>query len=222
MSAELIILNMVLQKPGAYLREIQEKLGHVYAVDMHESTLCKFLKKSGFTRQKMKMVAARLDRNLREMFTVDVRLYDPSMLVFVDETGTDMRDNLRKYGYSARGKPIVSHKLPLHGQRVSAIVAMTSTGILDYKLSQDTVDSDEFKDFIEGLQLMLMNFNGRNPNSIVILDNCAIHHANDIAQLLREVGVMVYFLPPYSPDYNPIEEAFSKVKMVLKCMEYIA
>ena len=35
---------------------------------------------------------------------------------------------------------------------------------------------------------MLMNFNGRNPNSIVILDNCAIHHANDIAGLLREVG----------------------------------
>ena len=58
MSAELIILNMVLQKPGAYLREIQEKLGRMYGVDVHESTLCKFLKKSGFTRQKMEIVAA--------------------------------------------------------------------------------------------------------------------------------------------------------------------
>ena len=218
-SAELIILNMVLQNPGVYLREIQEELSRVYGVDVHESTLCMFLKKSGFTRQKMKIVAARQDQRLREIFTVDVRLYDPTMLVFVDETGTDMRDNLRKYGYSVRGKPIVSHKLAFRGQRVSAIVVMTSTGILDYKLTQDTVDSDEFKDFVEGLLLMLMNFNGRNPNSIVILDNCAIHHANDIAGLLREVGVMVHFLPPYSPDYNPIEEAFSKIKMVLKCME---
>ena len=218
-SAELIILNMVLQKPGAYLREIQEELGHVYGVDVHESTLCKFLKKSGFTRQKMKMVAARQDWNLREMFTVDVRLHDPSILVFVDETGTDMRDNMRKYEYGARGKPIVSHKRAFRGQRVSAIVAMTCTGILDYKLSQDTVDSDEFKGFIEGLLQMLMNFNARNPNSIIILDNCAIHHANDIAELLGEVGVMVHFLPPYSPDYNPIEEAFSKVKMVLKSLE---
>ena len=154
------------------------------------------------------------------MLTVDVRLYDPSMLVFADETGTDMRDNLRKYGYNARGKPIVLHKLALRGQCVSAIVAMTSAGILDYnKLSQDKVDSDEFKGFIEGLLPMLMNFNGRNPNSIVILDNCAIHHANDIAELLREAGVMVHFLPPYSPDYNPIDEAFSKVEMFLKCME---
>ena len=63
---------------------------------------------------------------------------------------------------------------------------------------------------------MLLNFNGKNPNSIVVLDNCAIYHANDIAELLREVGVMVHFLPS---DYNPIKEAFSKVKMVLKCME---
>ena len=210
---------MVLQKPGVYLREMREELSRVYGVDVHESTLCKFLKKSGFTRQKMKVVAARQDQHLREMFTVDVRLYDPSMLVFVDKTGTDMRDNLRKYGYSVRGKPVVLHKLAFCGHRVSVIVAMTSNGILDYKLTQDTVDSDELKDFVEGLLPMLMNFNGRNPNSIVILDNCGIHYANDTARLLREIGVMVHFLPPYSPDYNPIEEAFSKVKMVLKCME---
>lgn len=141
------------------------------------------------------------------------------MLVFVDETDTDLRDNLRKYGYSVRDKPLVSHKLAFHGQCVSGIVAMMSTGILDYKLTQDTVDSEESKDFVEGLLPMLMNFNGRNPNSIIILDNCSVHHANGIAGLLREVRVMVHFLPPYSPDYNPIEEAFSKIKMVLKCME---
>ncbi|XP_065908973.1 uncharacterized protein [Dysidea avara] len=216
---EAVILNMLMHKPGAYLREVQEELSRVYGVNVHQSTLCQFLKKSGFTRQKMKIVSARQDKHLRETFAVDVSLYDSSMLVFVDETGTDMRDSLRKYGYSVRGKPITSHKLTCRGQRVSAIVAMTTTGILDYKLTKDTVDSDEFKDFIEGLLPMLMNFNGTNPNSIVIMDNCAIHHCSDVTGLLREVGVMVHFLPPYSPDYNPIEEAFSKVKTVLKCME---
>ena len=109
------------------------------------------------------------------------------MLVFVDETGTDKRDSLRKYGYSVRGKPITSHKLTCRGQRVSAIVAMMTAGILDYKLTKETVDSDEFKDFIEGLLPMLMNFNGTNLNSIVIMDNCAIHHCSDVTGLLREV-----------------------------------
>lgn len=113
------------------------------------------------------------------------------MLVFVDETGTDMRDNLGKYGYSVRGKSAISHKLAFCGCWVSAIVAMTSNGILDYKLTQMLINLKG------GLLLMLMNFNGRNPNSIVILDNCAIHHANDAAGLQREVGVMVH---SYSPD----------------------
>ena len=60
-SPEFIILNMVLQKPSVYLREIQEELGHVYSVDVHESTLCTFSKNSGFMRMKMKIVAARQD-----------------------------------------------------------------------------------------------------------------------------------------------------------------
>ena len=52
----------------------------------------------------MKIVATRQDQCLRELFAIDVRLYDPCILVFVDKTGTDMRENLRKYGYSVRGK----------------------------------------------------------------------------------------------------------------------
>ena len=96
---------------------------------------------------------------------------------------------------------------------------MQWSGILDYKLTEDTVDAEEFEDFVEGLLPLLMNFNGSNPNSIVFLDNCAVHHANDIAGILREVGVIFHYLPPYSPDYNPIEEAFSKIKAIITCME---
>jgi len=107
----------------------------------------------------MRIVAARQDQLLREMLAVDVSLYDPSMLVFLDETGTDMRDSLRRYGYSVRGQPIHSHKLEWCGKRVSAIVAMTATGVLDYRLTKDTVDSDEFKDFVEDLLPMLSDIN---------------------------------------------------------------
>ena len=92
---EATILNILMQKPGVYLREMQEELSRVYGVDVHQSTLCQFLQKSGFSRQKMKIVATRQDKFLRETFAIDVSLYDSSMLVFVDETGTDTRDSLR-------------------------------------------------------------------------------------------------------------------------------
>ena len=57
-----------------------------------------------------------------------------------------------------------------------------------------------------------MLFNGVNPHSIVILDNASIHHVQGIVEMINEVGALVLFLPPYSPDFNPIEEVFSKLK----------
>ena len=66
-----------------------------------------------------------------------------------------------------------------------------------------------------------MPFNGTNPNGIMILGNCAIHHVKRIVELFQEYGDMVPFLPPYSPDYNPIEEAFSKIICALSNMENV-
>ena len=129
-----------------------------------------------------------------------------------------MRDDLRKYGYSARGKPGILHKLVFRDNWVPAIVAMMFSGNLDYKFTQDTVDSDEFKDFVDSLLQMPMNFNERNPNSIAIFDNCVNHHANDIAGLLREVGGYGSLSATILSNYNPIEEASSKIKMIRKCM----
>ena len=64
-----------------------------------------------------------------------------------------------------------------------------------------------------------MTFNGVHPHSVLVMDNCSIHCANSVVQMVYEVGALVHFLPPYSPDYNPIEEAFSKVKGQLKAMD---
>ncbi len=55
-------------------------------------------------------------------------------------------------------------------------------------------------------------------HTVVVLDNCFVHHVEGIVEMIHEVGSLVHFLPPYSPDYNPIE-AFSKVKGTLKTMD---
>ena len=141
------------------------------------------------------------------------------MLVFVDETGSDA---MRKYGYigGLRGKPPRSCELLVRGERVSVITAMNEEGILAMKIVRGTVNGDDFLDFIQrDLLPTLMPFNGTNPNSIVVLDNCSVHHVSGVASMITEVGALVHFLPPYSPDLNPIEECFSKVKSLLKSME---
>ena len=55
----------------------------------------------------------------------------------------------------------------------------------------------------------------------MVMDNASIHHADQIVDSLEDLGVLVYFLPPYSPDLNPIEELFSKVKSAMRANEYI-
>ena len=91
--AQQFVLNRILQKPGIYLHEIQEELQQVSM-----STLCKFLHASGFTRQRLQTVTSQLDKSLRLQFSFNVSVYSPEMFVFVDETGADRRNTLRKYG----------------------------------------------------------------------------------------------------------------------------
>ena len=51
------------------------------------------------------------------------------------------------------------------------------------------------------------------------MENCSIHHINGVVQTIHQIGTLVHFLPPYSPNYNPIEAAFSKVKTNLKTLD---
>ena len=140
--------------------------------------------------------------------------------VWTDETGTDRRDQLRKYGYSFRGEPAVCHRILTRGTRISAMAAMTCEGMLEYDLTTGTVNADKFIDFIRGHLIPNMQpFPAKH--SILILDNCAIHHSHDVKTLLNSFGIPVFFLPPYSPDYNPIEELFSYVKYYLKAHDDI-
>ena len=149
-------------------------------------------------------------------------MYESHMFVFLDETGADRRNMLRKYGYSIRGKPAQRHTWLVRGERVSGIAIISVRGLLDVSVVKGTVDGDtcKFYDFVQKYLLpQLMPFNGVNPHSIVILDNCSIHYVEEITSMIEEVGALVHFLPPYSPDFNPIEETVSKVKTEMKHME---
>ena len=124
------------------------------------------------------MIASQQDLEIRAIYASDVALYRKSNLIFVDETGCDRRDVIRKYGYGLRGKPAKCQKLLVRGERISAIAAMTSCCVLDIQIVRGGVTGDDFIDFINKMLLPhMMPFNGSNPNSVVILDNCSIHHA---------------------------------------------
>lgn len=221
---KLIILELVIDQPGIYLREIQREIEEQTGTEADESTICRFLHASGFSRQKLIVTAQERSDVLRAQYQMDMSVYKghPELMVFVDETGADRRDCMRRFGYCLKGKPSKVQKLLWRGARVSTIAAISYDGLLDCYTTLTSVDADKFSHFItSSLIPKLQPFNGVNRNSVVILDNASIHHSSGIVQSIEQTGALVQFLPPYSPDFNPIEETFSKVKAVMRANEQL-
>lgn len=217
---QLFILDIVLRKPGIYLHEIQKEIRKFLLLEVSLPTLCTFLHKSGFTHKKLHTVALQQNEMLREQFSSEVSVYTTDMFVYVDESGFDKRNKWRKYGYSIRGKLANNCVSFARGERISAIACMSSSGLLDVKTIHGTANGEVFYKFVQTHLLPhLMPYNGINRHSVVVLDNCSIHHVLNVVKSITEVGAHVLFLPPYSPDLNPIEELFSKVKTTLKSSE---
>lgn len=210
---ELTVLQSFLNCPGIYFREVQER----FDVTGTWVSLCRTAKRLGLTRQKMKKYAIRRSEIHRGQYMAEIEAFDPEMVVFIDETGCDRRNSIRQLGYGIRGITSITHRLLIYGQRISAIGVMPTRGVEDVYQVEGNVNGDIFINFVQRCLLnVIQPFDETNPRSVIILDNAAIHHLDAVVALISAAGALVRFLPPYSPDLNPIEELFSKVKGYLK------
>ena len=215
---QLTLLHLILENHGIYLYEIQSKFESLLGSSVSTATLCRTLRFMGCSRQVMRRVAVQRSDALRARFMADISTYDPRMFVWLDETGCDHRNTLRKYGYSLRGIPICDHRLLVRGKRYSAIPVVSIDGIHDVYITEGTVNGEKFADFVKSCLLpVLQPFNYCNLHSVVIMDNASIHHVQEVVDLIEtRARARVCFLPPYSPDLMPAEGIFSQVKSLLK------
>jgi len=94
---------------------------------------------------------------------------------------------------------------------------MSTQGVEDVFVTDKTVTGEIFQQFVEQpLIPILQPFDGTNARSVVVMDNASVHHINTVEDRIHQMGAIVRFLPPYSPDLNPMEEVFSKLKLFLK------
>ena len=121
---ELYILALVHENPAIYLNEIRSKIEEATGVAVSGPTVCRVLHRNHFSRKRLVNVALQRSEEHRGTFMANVLQYPRDFLVWVDETGTDRRDQLRKFGYSIRGLPPVC-KLFTRGTRLSAIAAIS-------------------------------------------------------------------------------------------------
>ena len=217
---ECCIIESLMANPSIYLSELQQDLFNTTGIWASTSTIFRTIRRLGFTRKKLRHVAIQQSELKRRAFMEEVSYLKASMIVWLDETGTDKRRERRLFGYHLRGITPTSYKLNMHGKRLSSIAIMSTRGIEDIDTYEGNINGDIFCDFVQRcLVPILQPFNGSNERSVVVMDNASIHHVHQVATLIQVTGAILRFLPPYSPDYNPLEESFAKLKAFIKCNE---
>lgn len=139
------------------------------------------------------------------MPTADLR-----RLVFLDETGA--KTNMtRHYARSRKGQRAVDYAPHGHWNTTTLVAAITQEAAIAPMLLDGPMDGEAFAAYVEKILIPALP-----PESIVVMDNLSAHKSPKVARLLYEAGVELRYLPPYSPDFNPIEPMWSKVKAVLR------
>ena len=135
---------------------------------------------------------------------------DPSRLVFLDETGATT-DMTRRHGRAPKGKR-VDAAVPHGHRKVMTLTAAIRVGGVGACLVFDgATDTACFETYVEGCLVPTLR-----PGDIVIMDNLSCHKTAEVERLVRSAGAEVRYLPPYSPDLNPIGAMFSKFKGFLR------
>jgi transposase len=135
---------------------------------------------------------------------------DASRLVFIDETWT--KTNMAPLrGWAPCGSRLIAKVPHRHWQTTTLLAALRHDGIAAPWLLEGPIDGESFQTYVEKVLLPTLR-----PGDIVIMDNLGSHKSKIVRQLIRSVGAKLLFLPKYSPDLNPIEQAFAKLKHLLR------
>ena len=135
---------------------------------------------------------------------------DPRRLVFIDETW--IKTNMAPLrGWGPRGKPLRGLAPHGHWRTLTFLGALRCDRLTAPCVFDGPINGECFRAYVEQQLVPVLE-----PGDIVILDNLAVHKSDRAARCLAERGAWFLFLPPYSPDLNPIENAFAKLKAMLR------
>jgi transposase len=165
---------------------------------------------AGLDAEKKTLAASERDEEARTAWREAAAQLDPEQLVFVDESGTNI-SLTRLYGWAPHDHRATGSVPRNHGKNTTLVAALAPDGLHEPWMIEGAMDTESFAWYItEQLAPTL------RPGQIVVLDNLSVHKAERVRQAIEARHCQLLFLPPYSPDFTPIEQAFSKIKAILR------
>jgi len=204
--------ELVEQQPDATLRELHERLDVACSL----SAVDKALRRLGFSFKKKTIHAAEQDRpdvaQRRQRWRDEQPSHDAKRLIFIDETWA--KTNMtRLRGRAPRGQRLIDKTPHGHWKTTTLIAALGVEGVRCSTVVDGPVNADVFESFVE--QVLAPEL---QPGDVVVMDNLSSHKRSRTRELIEAAGAELLYLPPYSPDLNPIEMIFAKIKQLLRSL----
>jgi transposase len=203
------LAGLIREQPDATLKQLRERGGFGCSL----TTLWRALRRLGLTRKKKAQRADERDRpevqKKRRSFRRKVKQIEPQRLVFVDETGVTTAMT-PAYAWAPRGERAVD-SAPGSWESVTVVVAMGLEGVRAPLAFPGSTNAATFESYVEQALVPALH-----EGDVVAFDNLSAHLGTAVTEAIEGAGARVLPLPPYSPDYTPIEEMFSKVKEFLR------
>jgi transposase len=160
--------------------------------------------------QKKTLSASERDEGARATWREEAATLDPADLLFLDETSTHTALTRRR-ARAPRGQRARGSVPRNHGPNVTLVAVLGPAGIATALSIEGAATRPVFDGFVKELLVPLLR-----PGQTIVLDNLAVHKSPRVQRLVEGAGCRVLFLPPYSPDFNPIEPIFAKIKTALR------
>ena len=168
---------------------------------------------AGLDPEKKSLRASERDAAARAAWGTRAATVDPSAWVWVDETGSHLGFTPR-YAWAPRGERAVGVAPRHQGENKTIVAALTGAGIGPALRFDGAMTTDRFDGYVRHVLAPTLR-----PGQIVVADNLRAHHSDRARAVVEARGAQLWHLPAYSPDFNPIEFVFSKVKQYLRRAE---
>lgn len=202
------------EKPDLYLDEMAIFLWDEFGTQATTSSIRRALISKNWSKKVARQKAREQNQDLRDCYLHNLSDFRSYHLVYIDESGCDKRVGFRKTGWSPLGTAPIQVSKFHRDQRYQILPAYSQDGIILSRIFRGSTDASLFEDFIE--ELLQHCGKWPEPRSVLVMDNASFHHSDRIEQLCSDAGVKLMYLPPYSPDLNPIEEFFSELKAFIR------
>jgi transposase len=150
------------------------------------------------------------NQKARENYKIDITQVKPEDLVFLDESGVNIAMT-RLYGRAPKGQRAFGSVPKNWDKNVTILGAMSLSGLIATMSIQSATDTPVFQTFVERVLIPQLW-----PGAVVVMDNLAVHKVKRVREAIEAAGARVVYLPSYSPDLNPIENCWSKLKTYLR------